>query len=74
MLIYSNLTWTGFGIDRWLSVRPAGAAAAMLQELWSMIRDGTLALLVASTYPLARFDEALASDARPQRRGKILLV
>jgi NADPH:quinone reductase-like Zn-dependent oxidoreductase len=74
MLIYSNLTWKGFGIDRWLSGLPAEIAAGMLQDLWSMIREGTLTLPVASTHALARFDEALAAEAQPGRMGKVLLV
>jgi NADPH:quinone reductase-like Zn-dependent oxidoreductase len=74
MLIYSNLTWKGFGIDRWLSGLPAEIAAGMLQDLWSMIREGTLTLPVASTHALASFDKALAADAQPGRKGKVLLV
>jgi len=74
MLIYSNLTWIGFGIDRWLSLLPAEASAGMFRDIWSMIRDGTLTLPVASTYTLAQFRDALVADARPARTGKVLLV
>jgi NADPH2:quinone reductase len=74
MLIFSNLTWKGFGMDHWLSGLSDAAASAMRQELWSMIRAGALALPVASTHSLASFGDALAADARPERSGKVLLA
>jgi NADPH:quinone reductase len=74
MLIYSNLTWKGFGIDRWLSQAPDDAKARAIDELWSLIRDNTLRLPVASTHALAQFQDALAADARRGRIGKVLLV
>jgi NADPH:quinone reductase-like Zn-dependent oxidoreductase len=74
MLIYSNLTWTGFGIDRWLSECLPAAKAKMIDELWSMVEDKLLPLPVASTHGLDQFREALAADARQGRTGKVLLV
>lgn len=73
-LIYSNLTWLGFGIDRWLSECPSAIKAGMIEELWSMIEDNTLPLTVASTFRLDQFREALGADARQGRIGKVLLV
>lgn len=74
MLIYSNLTWQGFGIDRWLSECPPATKAKMTDELWSMVTDKTLPLPVASIHGLDQFREALAVDARQGRMGKVLLV
>ena len=74
MLIYSNLTWKGFGIDRWLSEFPDDQLTSMVQELWSMVRDKTLMLPVASKHSLGQFRNALAADARSDRTGKVLLV
>lgn len=74
MLIYSNLSWKGFGIDRWLSQTPAERRALFVDELWTMIRTGRLPLPVAGTYPLREFRNALLADAQPVRAGKILLV
>jgi NADPH:quinone reductase len=74
MLIYSNLTWKGFGIDRWLSECPDDQRIRMVQELWPLIRDKTLALPVASKHSLAQFRDALAADGRSGRAGKVLLV
>ena len=74
MLVYSNLTWKGFGIDRWLSQQNAPKLAALYQELWSMIRTGELKLPVHATFGLVAFDKALAANADKMRRGKVLLV
>jgi NADPH:quinone reductase len=74
MLIYSNLTWKGFGIDRWLSEFPAERMARMVQELWSMVRDKTLTLPVASKHSLGQFRDALAANSRSGRTGKVVLV
>jgi NADPH2:quinone reductase len=74
MLVYSNLTWIGFGIDRWLSELPADKYATMLADLWSMIRLATLALPVDSVHSLADFRNALAADANRNRLGKVLIA
>lgn len=74
MLIYSNLTWKGFGIDRWLSEFPAERTARMVQELWSMVRDKTLTLPVVSKHSLGQFRDALAANSRSGRTGKVVLV
>lgn len=73
MLIYSNLTWTGFGIDRWLSLVGPEKTTAAYDSLWTLLRSGALSLPVASTWPLADFNKALAADAAPTRQGKVLL-
>jgi NADPH:quinone reductase len=74
MLIYSNLTWQGFGIDRWLSECPSATKGKMIDELWSMVGDKVLPLPVTSTHSLDQFRKALAADAGPSRIGKVLLV
>jgi NADPH:quinone reductase-like Zn-dependent oxidoreductase len=73
MLVYSNLTWMGFGIDRWLAALESNRYSEMLEELWSMIRLGTLKLPVHSIHSLEHFKEALAADAAPDRDGKVLI-
>jgi NADPH:quinone reductase-like Zn-dependent oxidoreductase len=74
MLIYSNLTWKGFGIDRWLSQQLAEARAAMIAEIWTMIRDGGLSLPIDSSHRLAAFSASLVADGKPGRRGKVILT
>jgi NADPH:quinone reductase len=74
MLIYSNLTWMGFGIDRYLSKLTGPAAALMHDALWGMVRTAIVTLPVASHHALGDFSGALAADAQSGRQGKVLLV
>ena len=74
MLIYANLTWKGFGIDRWLALTPTEVRNRFVDELWSLIDNGALPLPVASRYALPDFQSALSADAAPGRNGKVLLV
>jgi NADPH2:quinone reductase len=74
MLIYSNLTWQGFGIDRWLTQQSAVRMMEIYDDLWPMVRKGTLKLPVASTHSLEAFGDALSANALPSRDGKVLLV
>jgi NADPH2:quinone reductase len=74
MLIYSNLTWKGFGIDRWLSLSGPNALSQALQQLWNLIRDKTIELPVASTHPLEDIKHAIAADGQPGRSGKVVLI
>lgn len=74
MLIYNNLTWKGFGIDRWLATRPPGTLPSVIAGLWALIRQGALSLPIDSTFALSAFREALAADGRRGRQGKVLLT
>ena len=72
-MIYRNLTWKGFGIDRWL-MQSTGLRARMLEDLWTAIRDGDLALPVRARYRLEEIGLALAEAAKPGQTGKVLIV
>lgn len=72
-LVYSNLTWKGFGIDRWLEGLQSEERAQMITELWQLIRVGHLPLPVSTRFPLLRFAEALTAAAS-STSGKVLLV
>jgi NADPH:quinone reductase-like Zn-dependent oxidoreductase len=72
-LVYSNLTWKGFGIDRWLEGQRPGDRAEMLASLWASIRGGELPLPVAGRFALSQFVGALAAAAL-RVPGKVLLV
>lgn len=74
MLIYANLTWKGFGIDRWLSLTSAEVRTKLIDELWSLINERVVELPVASEHSLSAFQDALAADAAAGRKGKVLLV
>jgi NADPH2:quinone reductase len=58
-LVYGNLRWLGFGIDRWLAGIGASEHALMLDALWDDIRTGRLPLPVQARLPLTEFREAL---------------
>jgi NADPH:quinone reductase-like Zn-dependent oxidoreductase len=73
-LIYQNLTWIGFGIDRWLGALAAARRAELVDQLCAMLRDGSLALPVAARFPLDNIHDALRADAAPGRSGKIILT
>jgi NADPH2:quinone reductase len=73
-LIYQNLTWIGFGIDRWLGTLPTTRRAELVDQLCAMLRDGSLQLPVAARFPLDNIHDALRADAVPGRSGKIILT
>ncbi|MES2045794.1 MAG: zinc-binding dehydrogenase [Pseudomonadota bacterium] len=73
-LIYQNLTWIGFGIDRWLGTLPTARRAELVDQLCAMLRDGSLQLPVAARFPLDDIQDALRADAAPGRSGKIILT
>ncbi len=72
-LVYSNLTWKGFGIDRWLA-RAGDKIARMREDLWERIASGAIALPVDSRHPLADFRRAVARAADGAPNGKVMLV
>ncbi len=74
MIVYSNVTWEGFGIDRWLSQQDKGEIKAMFSEIWSAVRSGVIHLPLDSTYPLQQFQDALKANAANERKGKVIMV
>jgi NADPH:quinone reductase-like Zn-dependent oxidoreductase len=72
-IVYSNLTWKGFGIDRWLSGLTPSQREGMVDALWNGIRSRTYDLAVSSRVPLRDFATAL-SRARSAPAGKVLLT
>ena len=71
-MVYRNLCWKGFGIDRWLD-HAGPRRARMVDELWQAIGTGAIALPVKARYSLEQAVEAigfLSADAGP---GKVLL-
>jgi NADPH:quinone reductase-like Zn-dependent oxidoreductase len=74
MIIYSNLIWKGFGIDRWLSGLSEEASSAMKAELWDLIRDKAITLPIVGRRNLTEIAKALEEDALAGRRGKVILV
>jgi NADPH:quinone reductase-like Zn-dependent oxidoreductase len=73
-LVYGNLTWKGFGIDRWLAGLTPGARAEMAAALWQAIRERRLAMPVHGRVALADFADGLRAAAVGGGGGKVLLV
>jgi NADPH:quinone reductase-like Zn-dependent oxidoreductase len=71
-LIYANLTWRGFGIDRWLASITPEARARMLEALHAAMRNRRLPLPVRARFELADFERAVRS-AQEAAPGKVLL-
>lgn len=46
----------------------------MLEDLWSAIRDGDIALPVRARHRLEEIGLALVEAARPGQTGKVLIV
>jgi len=72
-LVYGNLSWFGFGIDRWLSGLAPAEHARMLDELWDGIRHGRLRLPLQARVPLRSFGDGLKM-AVAGGHGKVHLV
>jgi NADPH2:quinone reductase len=72
-LVYGNLTWKGFGIDRWLSGLTPAERALMLDALLSGIRSRTYQLPVSARVALRDFARGLVL-ARGATAAKVLLT
>lgn len=73
-LIYGNLTWFGFGIDRFLAGLSAPESDRMLAALWAGIAGGRLPLPVRARAPLSDFSEALRAALTGGGRGKVVFA
>lgn len=72
-LVYGNLRWFGFGIDRWLSELAPAAHARMVDELWDGIRRQRLRLPLQARLPLRAFGDGLRM-AVAGGRGKVHFI
>jgi NADPH:quinone reductase-like Zn-dependent oxidoreductase len=73
-LIYTNLTWIGFGIDRWLGGLTPAARTEVVDQLWGAVARGDFLLPAVSRHPLAEFVVALSESAEQGRTGKVMLI
>jgi NADPH:quinone reductase len=58
-LVYGNLTWRGFGIDRWSESLSAEHLARMTADLWEGLRHNRLPLPIQACFGLADFGAGL---------------
>ncbi|MFL6583834.1 MAG: MDR family NADPH-dependent oxidoreductase [Chthoniobacterales bacterium] len=73
MLIFKNLCFTGFWVNKWYDAATAEQRAQTFKPLFDMARRGLLRSKVEKTYPLAEVREAVADAARGMRGGKVML-
>ncbi|MEM1044467.1 MAG: zinc-dependent alcohol dehydrogenase family protein [Bacteroidota bacterium] len=73
-VIFRRLTVQGVWRTRWFATAPCAVSRAALVHLADLVAQGLLTLPVAGTHDLAEIDDALAHQAQPGRRGKVLLT
>lgn len=71
-LIFRDINVRGFWQKHWLDVAPREEVVAAYARLASLVADGALQAPVAATYPLDRYQEAIAHAVDPGRVGKVL--
>lgn len=72
MLIFKNLRFTGFWVNKWYDGATAEQRAATFGPLFKMARRGLLRAKVEKTYPLAEAKAAVARASQGKRSGKIV--
>lgn len=72
MLIFKNLKFTGFWVNKWYDQATREERAATFSPLFDMAKRGLLRTRVEKEYSLGEAKEAVAHAARNQRGGKVL--
>jgi NADPH:quinone reductase-like Zn-dependent oxidoreductase len=70
-LIFNDIAFRGFWMDKWNRENGPDARQALLNEVYEAIASGALQTPVEKVYPLSSFKEALAHNASG-RLGKVL--
>jgi NADPH:quinone reductase-like Zn-dependent oxidoreductase len=73
-LIFRDIRVRGFWQKHWLDATPREEIAAAYTRLATLVSDGTLHAPVAASYPLERYQEAIAHAMDPGRAGKVLFA
>jgi NADPH:quinone reductase-like Zn-dependent oxidoreductase len=73
-VLYRNLTWRGFGIDRYLRELPASALAEAIPVLWDVLRRDPGCAPVSARYPLSEFRAAIGDAQQRGGGGKVILT
>ena len=73
LLIFRNLHFRGFWLNRWKDKSPAPAIKEMFSTLAGLVARGELVLPVHRVYPLTELVEAVEEAGRESRAGKVLL-
>lgn len=73
LLIFKNLRFTGFWVNKWYDAATPQQRAETFMPLFDMAKRGLLRAKVEKTYPLAEVREAVSHAARGMRDGKVML-
>jgi trans-2-enoyl-CoA reductase len=74
MLIFKNLRFTGFWVNKWYDSATPEQRAETFAPLFEMAKRGLLQTKVEKTYPLTEAKAAVAHAAQDKRGGKIVFV
>ncbi|HMJ04723.1 MAG TPA: zinc-binding dehydrogenase, partial [Chthoniobacterales bacterium] len=74
MLIFKNLKFTGFWVNKWYDAATPAARAETFAPLFEMARRGLLQSKVAAAYSLGEATAAVRHAMQNQRGGKILFT
>ena len=72
MLIFKNLRFTGFWVNKWYDSATAAQRTETFAVLFEMAQRGLLKTKVEKTYPLSDAKVAVAHAAQNKRSGKII--
>ncbi len=74
LLIFRDIQVRGLWVSRWIENAPLSEVHAVYENLAARVAAGKIVQQVDSTYPLEKFQEALARLEAPERSGKVLFV
>lgn len=72
MLIFKNLRFTGFWVNKWYDAASAEDRRATFEPIFEMARRGLLRTKVEASYALADATEAVTHAMRNKRSGKVV--
>jgi len=72
-IVYKNLTWRGFGYDRFMSSLDEDSLVRPREELWDLLKVDPDAVPIRAAYALEQVEHAVRASAAGGARGKILL-
>ncbi len=74
LLIFRDIHVRGLWVTKWIENASAEEVAEVYESLAARVAAGKLVQAVDSTYPLERFQDALARLEAPDRSGKVLFT
>lgn len=72
MLIFKNLRFTGFWVNKWYDAATPKQRADTFSPLFKMAQKGLLRAKIEKIYPLSEMRAAIAHASRAKRGGKIV--